>query len=141
MNKRIVLATAVILGAQTAAADTVKIGILLGFTGSIESLTPAIGAAAELAISEASDSGQFLGGTTIEAVRGDSICIDAAAATAAAERLVNTDNVAAIMGADCSGVTTAVANQVAVPNGLVMISPSATSPALSRTATAPIWTG
>ena len=131
MNKRIVLAAAVILGAQTAAADTVKIGILLGFTGPIESLTPAMGAAAELAISEASDSGQFLGGTTIEAVRGDSTCIDAAAATAAAERLVNTDNVAAIMGADCSGVTTAVANQVAVPNGLVMISPSATSPALS----------
>ena len=108
-----------------------KIGILLGFTGPIESLSPAMGAAAELAISEASDSGQFLGGTTIEAVRGDSTCIDAAAATAAAERLVNTDNVAAIMGADCSGVTTAVANQVAVPNGLVMISPSATSPALS----------
>ena len=131
MNKRIVLAAAVILGAQTAAADTVKIGILLGFTGPIESLTPAMVAAAELAISEASDSGQFLGGTTIEAVRGDSTCIDAAAATAAAERLVNTDNVAAIMGADCSGVTTAVANQVAVPNGLVMISPSATSPALS----------
>ena len=131
MNKRIVLAAAVILGAQTAAADTVKIGILLGFTGPIESLTPAMGTAAELAISEASDSGQFLGGTTIEAVRGDSTCIDAAAATAAAERLVNTDNVAAIMGADCSGVTTAVANQVAVPNGLVMISPSATSPALS----------
>ena len=131
MKKRILLAAAVILGAQTAAADTVKIGVLLGLTGPIESLTPAMAAAAELAISEASDSGQFLGGTSIEAVRGDSTCVDAAAATAAAEKLVNTDNVAAIMGADCSGVTTAVANQVAVPNGIVMISPSATSPALS----------
>ena len=131
MKKRILLAAAVILGAQAATADTVKIGVLLGFTGPLESLTPHMGAAAELAISEASDSGQFLGGTSIEAVRGDSTCIDAAAATAAAEQLVTAANVAAIMGADCSGVTTAVANQVAVPNGLVMISPSATSPALS----------
>jgi len=35
------------------------------------------------------------------------------------------------MGADCSGVTTAIAENVTVPNGVVMISPSATSPALS----------
>ena len=131
MRNGILLAAAIFLGAQPAAADAVRIGVLLGFTGPIESLTPAMADSAELAISEASDSGQFLGGTAIEAVRGDSTCIDAAAATASAEQLVNTDNVAAIMGADCSGVTTAVANQVAVPNGLVMISPSATSPALS----------
>lgn len=35
------------------------------------------------------------------------------------------------MGADCSGVTGAILTNVAVPNGMVMISPSATSPALS----------
>ncbi|MEM1376779.1 MAG: ABC transporter substrate-binding protein, partial [Pseudomonadota bacterium] len=51
--------------------------------------------------------------------------------SAAAERLITSDNVVAIMGADCSGVTTAVANNVAIPNGVVMISPSATSPALT----------
>ncbi|MDC3180108.1 ABC transporter substrate-binding protein [Candidatus Pelagibacter sp.] len=39
--------------------------------------------------------------------------------------------VAAIMGADCSGVTGAIASNVAVPNGVVMISPSATSPGLT----------
>ena len=59
------------------------------------------------------------------------MCVDAGAATSAAERLVTSDNVAAIMGADCSGVTTAIANNVAVPNGVTMISPSATSPALT----------
>jgi branched-chain amino acid transport system substrate-binding protein len=64
-------------------------------------------------------------------VRGDSTCIDAAAATAAAERLVTSDGVAAIFGADCSGVTIAITNNVAVPNGVVIISPSATSPALT----------
>jgi branched-chain amino acid transport system substrate-binding protein len=64
-------------------------------------------------------------------VRGDSTCIDAAAATAAAERLVTADGVKGIMGADCSGVTGAILQNVARPNGIVMISPSATSPGLS----------
>jgi branched-chain amino acid transport system substrate-binding protein len=57
--------------------------------------------------------------------------VDSAAASTAAERLITSDGVVSIMGADCSGVTTAVANNVAIPNGVVMISPSATSPALS----------
>jgi len=86
---------------------------------------------AELAMKEASDSGAFMGGSKITAVRGDSTCVDAAAATATAERLITSDGVKAIMGADCSGVTTAVLQNVAVAKGVVMISPSATSPALS----------
>jgi branched-chain amino acid transport system substrate-binding protein len=86
---------------------------------------------AELAFTEVSESGMLPGGATINVVRGDSTCIDAAAATTTAENLVTGENVAAIMGADCSGVTTAIASSVAVPNGVVMISPSATSPALS----------
>lgn len=113
-----------------AVAD-IKMGIILGFTGPIESLTPDMGSSAELAFKEASDSGQLLGGQKISVVRADSTCIDAAAASAAAERLITSDKVVGIMGADCSGVTTAIANNVAVPKGVTMISPSATSPALS----------
>jgi branched-chain amino acid transport system substrate-binding protein len=109
----------------------IKMGIILGFTGPIESLTPDMAGSAELAFKEASDSGNLLGGEKIVVVRADSTCIDAGAATAAAERLVTSEKVAAIMGADCSGVTTAIANNVAVPNGVPMISPSATSPALT----------
>jgi branched-chain amino acid transport system substrate-binding protein len=108
----------------------VKMGIILGFTGPIESLTPAMAASAELAFKEASDSGSLLGGETISVVRADSTCVDSAAATAAAEGVI-AQGVAAIMGADCSGVTGAIASNVAVPNGVVMISPSATSPGLT----------
>ncbi|MEM9009830.1 MAG: ABC transporter substrate-binding protein [Pseudomonadota bacterium] len=131
--QRLLAATAALaLMAPTAGlAQEVKVGIILGFTGPIESLTPAMADGAELAFKEASDSGQLLGGTTIVPIRADSTCIDSAAATAAAERLVTAENVAAIMGADCSGVTTAVTSNVAVPNGVLIISPSATSPALS----------
>lgn len=124
-------AVALLAGAASAGAQEVKIGILLGYTGPIESLTPAMAESAEMALKEVNDSGVFLNGETLVGVRADSTCIDAAAATAAGERLVNSDNVVAIMGADCSGVTTAVANNVTIPNGVVMISPSATSPALT----------
>ncbi len=126
--------TALVVGAALAApaamAD-VKIGVILGFTGPIESLTPAMAASAELAMKEVTDSGKLLGGETVSSVRADSTCIDSAAATAAAERLVTSDNVNAIVGADCSGVTGAILQNVARANGIVMVSPSATSPGLS----------
>ncbi|MFT5812088.1 MAG: branched-chain amino acid transport system substrate-binding protein [Rubritalea sp.] len=130
--KKILVASAVLaaLSAPVAAKD-INVGIILGFTGPIESLTPTMAASAEMAFSEASKSGQLLGGQNIVPVRGDSTCIDAAAASSTAERLITSEAVVAIMGADCSGVTTAIANNVAVPNGVVMVSPSATSPALS----------
>ena len=115
---------------MTNAFAEIKMGIILGFTGPIESLTPAMRDSAKLAFKEASDSGSLLGGETITVLEGDSTCIDSAAAQSAAEGLVS-QGVAAIMGADCSGVTGAIATNVAVPNGVVMISPSATSPGLT----------
>ncbi len=112
-------------------SSEVKIGIILGFTGPLETITPHMGDAAEMAIAEVNDSGLLLDGTVVTPVRGDSTCIDAGAATATAERLITAEGVTAIMGADCSGVTGAILSNVAMPNGVVMISPSATSPGLS----------
>ncbi len=131
MRKTILIPVLLTVLSAPVLADDIKIGIILGYTGPIESLTPDMASGAELALAEASESGKLLDGKTIVGVRGDSTCIDAAAASSAAERLITSDGIAAIMGADCSGVTTAIANNVAVPNGVVMISPSATSPALS----------
>ena len=129
--KKIILAAFMFVSIMTANtfAD-IKMGIILGFTGPIESLTPAMAASAELAFNEASDSGSLLGGQKISVNRADSTCVDSAAATSAAEGLIS-GGVVAIMGADCSGVTGAIATNVAVPNGVVMISPSATSPGLT----------
>ena len=124
-------AAALAAASSAASAQDVKIGVILGFSGPIESLTPDMAAGAELAMSEIGASGLFLGGATPVPVRADSTCVDAAAATAAAERLISAEGVAAIMGADCSGVTTAIINNATVPQGIVNISPSATSPALS----------
>ena len=125
------VASLAMAGSAHAAGHAVKIGVLLGYTGPIESMTPNMANGAELAMKEISDSKALLSGKVLVPIRADSTCIDAAAANAAAERLITSDGVAAIVGADCSGVTTSVLTNVAVANGIVMISPSATSPALS----------
>ena len=132
--KKLLLATAastLIATSALSAAHEINIGIILGFTGPIESLVADMGPAAQFAFDEVNESGLLLGGKTIVTIVGDSTCIDSAAATAVAEKQITADNVAAIVGADCSGVTGAIVSNVAVPNGVVMISPSATSPGLS----------
>ena len=134
--KRLLLASAATALCSTAAFagghGEIKIGIILGFTGPIESLTQQMAGGAEIAMAEVTESGLLLDGATVTPVRGDSTCIDAAAATSVAEQQITSDGVKAIMGADCSGVTGAILQNVALANGIVMISPSATSPGLSH---------
>ena len=128
--KKLLLATAAsALMAGAGSAEDVKIGILIGFTGPIESLTGHMANAAEAAMAEANASGKST--MTFVPVRADSTCVDAAAAQAAAERLITAEGVKGIIGGDCSGVTRAVLQNVARPNGVAMVSPSATSPALT----------
>jgi branched-chain amino acid transport system substrate-binding protein len=132
MKKLLLATTATAMLAGAAQAEEIKLGIFIGFTGPIESLTGHMAAAAELAMKEASESGKLLGGTTVVGARADSTCaIDTAAGTAAAERLITAEGIKGMIGGDCSGITGAVLQNVARPNGMVMISPSATSPALT----------
>lgn len=131
MKKLLLASAAGALIAGAAAAEDIKMGISLGFTGPLESMSPAMASGAEMAMKEVSDSGLLLGGATVVPVRGDSTCIDAAAATATVERLISAEGVRGIVGGMCSGETIASLENVAKANGIVMISPSATSPALS----------
>ena len=132
--KKLLLAVIVSLTTiSSVALAEIKVGIILGFTGPIETLTPAMRDSAKLAFAEVSASGALLGGETITPLIGDSTCVDSDAAVAAAELIVS-DGAVAIMGADCSGVTGAIATNVAVPNGVTMVSPSATSPGLTSLA-------
>jgi branched-chain amino acid transport system substrate-binding protein len=130
-NPALIVSVAFLAGSAAAQdAEPVVIGHVAGFTGPIESLAPVANEAVRMAAQEVSESGLFLGGRTVEVVNGDSTCTDAAAATASAEALVS-QGVAGIVGSDCSGTTAAILANVAVPNGVGMISPSSTSPALS----------
>jgi len=116
--------------AGSAVAD-VKVGALMGFTGPIESLTVGIIRGAEIAAEEINAAGGVAGGNMVELVNADTTCVDASAASASADRLVNAEQVAAIVGALCSGATIAAANSAAIPNNVVMISPASTSPAVT----------
>ena len=83
--KRLIVAAFIFVSTfSTNVLAEIKMGVILGFTGPIESLTPAMAASAELAFKEASDSGSLLGGKKISVIRADSTCVDSAAATAAA---------------------------------------------------------
>lgn len=130
--KKLLLATATMaLMAGGSYANEIKLGVLIGFTGPIESLAPAMAAGAELAMSEVTASGKLLGGATVTPVRADTGCIDNGMSTTNAERMIGAEGIKGLIGGDCSGVTGAILANVAMPNGMVMISPSATSPGLS----------
>lgn len=109
----------------------IKVGIILGFTGPIKSITPAMADSAELAFKEASKSGSLLGGSIIKIEKADSTCKNSSDAITAAKKLILKD-VKAIIGADCNEVTKAIATNITIPNRIVMISPSATSPDLTK---------
>lgn len=133
--KKLMMATAALaLTAGTAYAGghakEVKLGVLFGFTGPIESLAPNMALGAELAMEEVTKSGKLLDSATVTPVRADTGCIDNGLAVANGEKLI-AEGVNGIVGGDCSGVTGAILQNVAIPNGMVMVSPSATSPGLS----------
>ncbi|MEM6304809.1 MAG: ABC transporter substrate-binding protein [Pseudomonadota bacterium] len=134
MKKLLLASTAAALVGGAAYADghakEIKLGVLFGFTGPIESLTGPMASGAEMAMAEVTESGMLLDGMTVTAERGDSGCIDNGMAVASAERLIG-EGIKGLVGADCSGVTGAVLQNVAIPNGMIMISPSATSPGLT----------
>ena len=134
INKRL-LASAVAAStlALTGMANAeVKVGFLGGFTGGIESLTPPILDGARLAVEQVNAQGGLLGGEELVMPTGDTTCSDASAASNAADRMVNTEEVSAIVGALCTGATIAAANNAAVPGGVLMVSPASTAPAVTE---------
>jgi ABC-type branched-subunit amino acid transport system substrate-binding protein len=114
----------------TTTGGALKIGMLLDYTGSLAEFGPNIETGIQLAAKHVNDAGGVLG-KPIEIVKADS-GTNPQVATEAATRLVNVEGVQAIVGSLSSGVTLAVADGVAVPNKIVMISPASTSPALTE---------
>ncbi len=131
--KRIMFVTlfvAMLLAGRSALAE-VKIGFLGGFTGPLKSMTPAIYKAAKLAVKHVNDQGGVLAGEKIIMPNADSTCADTTAAAKAADSLVNGEKVVALVGALCSSATLAVAENVAIPAGVTIVSPASTSPAIT----------
>ena len=114
----------------TAMAADVKVGSAAGITGPIEGLVPPILAARNLAASHVNEQGGILEGGTYVLVPGDSQC-NPKAAVDAGTKLVNVEQVVAVIGPSCSGATNGMAQSVTIPAGVVMLSDSATAPTIT----------
>ncbi len=123
------LAISAMIAASPAVAQNVKIGFIGGFTGPIENLVPPIFEGAKLAVAHINEQGGVLG-QTLELISSDGGC-DSTLGASAADKLVNTDQVTAIVGAVCSGETIAAASNAAIPGNVTIVSPSASSPAVT----------
>ena len=127
-NKLLVALTASMLAFGAYAQDT-KIGALMDVTGPIANFMPPLQNAAALAIKHINAQGGLLKGKAVLVV-GDTQG-SAQTAVDAAGKLVNLEKVPVVMGAFMSGTTISAANAVTIPAGVVLLSPTATSPAMT----------
>ncbi|MEO1552214.1 MAG: ABC transporter substrate-binding protein, partial [Pseudomonadota bacterium] len=124
--KTLILAGASALALGTSAFADVKIGNPMAVTGPIPDLVAPMVEAVNLAATHVNEQGGVLGEPYV-VVSADSAC-DPAAAVDAVTKLINVDQVSAILGPVCSGATIAQATSVSVPAGVVTLSVSASSP-------------
>jgi ABC-type branched-subunit amino acid transport system substrate-binding protein len=124
-------------GPAPAAAEDVsfdlRMGVVTSFTGDLSPFGEPIDRSARIAADLINESLERtgVGGVSVEIVATEDDQTEATAGVEAATKLVQTDNVQVIVGALASAVTTPIAESVAIPNGIVQISPASTSPALS----------
>ena len=104
----------------------IKVGILLGFTGLVESLTPSMADSAELAFNEISDDEDLTKQIKFKLQRADTGCTNKKFAKNSATQLIN-DGYVAIIGAACPNITMEIAKNILVPKKIIMISPADSS--------------
>ena len=104
----------------------IKVGILLGFTGAVESLTPSMADSAELAFNEIINNKDKLNEITFKIIRADTTCDNIKLAKIAAKKIIN-DGANAIIGAACPNMTIDIAKELSIPEEILMISPADTS--------------
>src|SRR5215217_8731175 len=111
------------------AAGPLRIGILFPFTGDLSDFGEPFRQAAELAVNEINAAGGVLG-QPMELVQGDS-ATSPQQAVEEARCLIELEGVSAIVGPAGSGETLPVAESVTGPAGVLEVTMSATSPALT----------
>ncbi len=107
-----------------------RLGVLLSQTGALSQYGPGDTKGAKLAVDQINLAGGVLGQPIILFVEDDQT--DATATVAAATKLISVNHVNAIVGAQFSGGSIPTVSSVAKKAFVPMVSPSATSPALSN---------
>jgi len=130
MRRTVIAAALVSIAASPVYAGEVKIGVLNALTGPIPDLSAVILESELAAAAYINANGGMWGGDTLVLASGDSGC-DAKAGVDAATKIVNVEQASIIVGPLCSGATIGATQAVTIPAGVVNISPSATSPAIT----------
>ena len=117
------------LGGVRAQDEPLRIGTLFPITGDLSDFGPAFFNSAELAVNQINEGGG-VNGQPVELIPGDT-ATSPQQAVEEARRLIEIEGVSALVGPAGSGEALPVAESVAGPAGVPVISPSATSPALS----------
>ena len=130
MRRSLAAVALVSIVASPVYAGDVKIGALNALTGPIPDLAAVILEAEQAAVAHINANGGMWGGDTLVLASADSGC-DAKAGVDAATKLVNVEQASIIVGPLCSGATIGATQAVTIPAGVVNISPSATSPAIT----------
>ncbi len=112
------------------AAPDVKIGLLFDVTGPVANFVPPMLDAAKLAVDQVNAQGGILGGRKLVTVLADTQG-SPEGAIAGAGKLVRIEHVPIVVGPLLAGTTLASARSVIVPAGVVQISPTASTPALT----------
>jgi len=133
VKKLALSACAAAMCATAAHAAAIKVGSAGGVTGPIAELVATIIKGRDLARDQINAEGGLLNGDTLEMVVGDSAC-DPKASVDAVGKLVNVEQVVAIVGPSCSGATNAAVQAVSIPAGVVVLSDSATAPSVTELA-------
>ena len=103
--------------------NEVKVGILLGFSGVVESLTPSMADSAELAFNEISNDVDLSKKIKFKIQRADTSCSNKNLAKDSATKLIG-EGVTAIIGAACPDLTMEIAKNILIPKKILMISPA-----------------
>lgn len=107
----------------------VRVGSLAALTGPNADLVKQVFGAEQAAIDEINAAGGVLG-QQIKLIPADTAC-NAQVGVDAASKLINVEQVVAIIGGTCSGETIPAASNVAGPAGVLMVSPISTSPEIT----------
>jgi ABC-type branched-subunit amino acid transport system substrate-binding protein len=113
-------------GGKEKPVEEIKVGTLLSHTGPLKEFGPAIQNGVILAAKQLGEAG-----LTFKLIHEDSET-SAIPAQTAAKKLVEVDQVVAIIGALSSGVTIPTAESVTIPASVIQISPASTSPLITE---------
>src|SRR5690625_2560281 len=109
----------------------VNVGILFDYTGALAEFGPSMEQGVRLVADQLNAAAEdLLGGPLVNLVIEDA-ATEASVGVDRARKLVDTDDVVAIVGALSSAVTVAVAEAVTIPSEVVLISPASTTPLIS----------